>query len=145
MKTMARFTLIAAAWIFSAAGHAQEMTRGQMSSGGGVKLAAEPLKALLQGATVGWASLSTGQPCQLALKNDGSMVGGCFTSAKRPPQNPTTGSWRIADNGRWCRREIVRAVEGSEICREIWKLGEKYYFPQKADDQSPLHELTIGK
>ena len=145
MKFMAGFALAAAAAMFSAAGQAQEMSRGDMSAGGGVKLAAEQLKPLLAGATLRWSSVNTGQPCQFELKSDGSMAGSCFTAAGRPNRNLTTGSWRIADNGRWCRREIQKGFEGNEICREIWKRGEKYYFPQKADDQSPLHELTISK
>ena len=145
MRITAGIASVAAAWIFSAAGQAQEMTRAEMGAGGGAKLAGEQLKGLLAGATVRWASVNTGQPCQFEFKSDGSMAGSCFTSAGRPNRNLTTGTWRIADNGRWCRREMQKGIEGTEICREIWKLGEKYYFPQKADDQSPLRELTVSK
>lgn len=140
MKTL-RNIAIAAAFVGTAGvAYSQEMTTDELKSKGATVVAKDDLAALLKGANVRYERAQG--PRQITLNADGSLVGSQYFTGRSKPTT-VTGTWRIAEDGRWCGTTVVRG-HGEDYCRTVWKLDDKYYF---SGETAPglARELNIRK
>lgn len=122
---------------------AQGLTLAEIKAKSGIQLSAEDLKQLMPGAKV-VSRTKAGSTRLWENKADGTLIAGSDgrgSSGGRTSPGTGTGTWRVADNGRFCVT-IKWLMRSEDWCRYMFKSGDKYYGFGTLDDSAPAGELS---
>ncbi len=117
----------------------QEIELGQLLDKGAVTLAKTDLAALIPGTTTKFTQWTTTSrrtvERRLQLGESRRAARPSVSTAAGPRMSANgTGTWSIADNGRYCWDIMINREW--KACRFIFKVGDAYYMAPSANDRA---------
>lgn len=126
---------------------AQDVTVSDLKGKGGTLLGADELKGVLPGALLRYENAQ--YVTSMKLNTDGTLAGKADPriGGSGGPNSGFTGTWRVSDEGRWCGVHERRGAELGKYCRDILKVGDKFYYSpgNRNNDSRPAYEMSITK
>ena len=143
---MFRVIIIAVSFGACSLAAAQTLTLGDIKARNAVQLSTEDLNQLLPGASV-MHRTPTGTVRRWSNKADGTLVASSDASALsggRAYHVTGSGTWRIADNGRFCVA-IKWNMQAEDVCRYVFKADGKYFGVFRLQDTEPVGDFEFSK
>jgi len=141
-----RLALFCTTLVVWSAAAADILVYADVKSNGGVQLSAAQLNELLPGAKV-ISKTQAGSTRTWQNKTDGTLsasTDGRGVSGGRNAYATGEGTWKVADDGRWCVK-IGWPRNPDDWCRFMFKVGDKYYAVSRTEDSAQTMEFEISK
>jgi hypothetical protein len=140
---------VIAAVLFGVCGvaQAQVLTLADVKAKNAVQLSADDLKQLMPSAKV-VSHTNAGSTRKWENGTDGTFVASSDSkgvAAGRTRMSTGQGTWRVADNGRYCVTIKWSLTSSEEWCRYIFKEGDQYYGFGKLEDDAQATAFEFSK